>query len=339
MHLAGPVNVIKWFAEMAFYSRAGGVSNPFLKNATLIHVLILVEWYDWSRTILNVENSVAATKGSIMARGILDALTYGHVPYATEYSPACRSGNDRPTTATKVTLIVGHDSNMDAVATSLGLRWRLDRMYQEAPSSSPEHKVLDELTPTPPGGAMHFVVDDKDTVTMDFWYPVFLQNSHAPKVPTGMQLNTSGILERTPMILQARSDTIQQRIHSKLSADKTQMILLESGMEVLYAQLEATLNRFPDAMDCYNAFLSRHSSSTIQPQGSCLTKDPSVMGRPSDSLGATIVGMAGGSLVTLLIVMGWNVYGRRRQQQQGAVKVSTCEPVSHEAPPLEFVAA
>ena len=116
LRLEGPVNVLKLFAEMMFYSRASGIEPPFLPNASIDDVYQMLAWVHWSRSVLSIGNAKAATEGSLMARAILERLEH---PIEGSYDAT-------------VTIFMGHDGTIDNVGTALGVKWQLRLPYDQS---------------------------------------------------------------------------------------------------------------------------------------------------------------------------------------------------------------
>ena len=255
--LAGPVNLISWMAELAFYSRASGVRLPFLHNLTFSELYQLVEFNHWSRTILSVENSIAARRGVVLGQAILEALRHGHIsiPGRHESPTFCTDDEKSQEIHAKVTLIVGHDSDIDAVATAFGLRWILPPPFHTSPGNE-----MGEYVPTPPGSALQFETESEGQ-RVDLWYrfPISVErfdNTTTASMSKGMQMNDSGLLEATPMVIKPRpaSQLLYPRSVEKWG-DMTRMIMTEDGLNVLHAQLEDTVVAFPESKECYQQAL------------------------------------------------------------------------------------
>jgi hypothetical protein len=346
-YLAGPINLVKWFAEMLFFTRAGGVEVPFLWNATLPELYKFVEWIHWERTIVAMENSIAASQGSIMSRAILDALLHGHVnvanpptrtrttvdPSSTASTMPCsKNDDDEHVSSTKVTLIVGHDGDLDSVATALGLRWRLGPRYHTSPANQ-----QGEYVPTPPGSAMHFELDlQSKVVEQSFWYPVLVEhfepNSTYRRIPKGMRRNSTGILEQVPLVVKPRSTKIQEPslLSMQLSKDGKRMVLPHSGIDLLEAQLNATLALFPDAVDCYKTFISRThqelytgtNGKTACPMNGIHLSSNHVSAGDHWQARLALVGLALAAAGLWRLVVGWRLSTGRRKlvlQRHGLV--------------------
>jgi hypothetical protein len=168
--LEGPVNLVKLLAQMLLYGRASSID--FLPNATMSQISKLVPWIAWHRTIENAFQSDAARQGSIMAKFISKQLE--------QQQQQNQNQNEEHDNVTNIIFIFGHDTDLNALQTVLGVEWSL-----------PWYGLH---SPTPPSTAMHFHQHaDKDgTIALDLLYPTYYDGNE--KDPTGIT-NTSGILE------------------------------------------------------------------------------------------------------------------------------------------------
>jgi hypothetical protein len=220
----GAINFVKDAADVAFFTRAGGIDPPYLPGATVSQVYALQEWSNYQQSVLHVGNAHAARKGAVLMEKVIEALA---------------SKNDT------VTIIVGHDLDMDDVATALGVRWKLPPPYQCRDA---------EYSPTPPGSAMHFSLDrDTDVVGMSFLYPVYLPGE-------GLPVNSTGVLDSTPLLFPHAGD-------AKITSD-SEVTYLEGGPEALRQQMLTVLPNYPGAKKCYQAALAWQSGALTEPSSS-----------------------------------------------------------------------
>jgi hypothetical protein len=256
MKLAGAVNIVKIFAQMLFYSRAGDIDPPFLPKATLDDVYQALEWVHWSRSVLSIDNVEAATQGAVVADAILQSLQDGQ--YGGEY---CADDYD-----VCATLFVGHDSTIDAVATALGLRWKLRPPYRSGRDS------IGEYVPTPPGGAMYFMhKEQSDIVELAYLYPVY-----SSKKTSAWKLNKTGSLESVPMALKLPIDSSTSAGSSELSTIVTFLHSFPGGMR---ERMHAILTTFPGATGCYQDIIDRTKLSQNQNQVALQLWDKQFCGR------------------------------------------------------------
>ena len=238
----------------------GAGARPFLsENVTIEDIYHWLAWLDWTKSVVSQDNIKSSLRGTVFGYAILQALEYGYVPNAsifqkqanadkakTEKSSICLDDNNYRQGRqddeieyyhynAKVTMIVGHDSDIDDVESVFGLRHKLDEPYYQhksnnsgdnsgkttsSTSGNANNPLLPyEYKPSPPGSAMHFMYDSSNTnnVEMSYVYPVHLtkleekdrddvaNDPHRIIIPNNILLNTSGILEETPFIMFPRT--------------------------------------------------------------------------------------------------------------------------------------
>lgn len=154
-----PMELVKEMAEMAFYSRASGMDLPFLPSATDPEIYQLLEWADFIRSSERLNNIRYAKKGVVLVKSILEAISN-----RIENSPWTSSRLDELIT---LTVFAGHDSDIDAVATALGLTWTLPTPYRKGFLSSP------------PGSGILVSTYDDGTSSLAYVYPTFLTDGNA----------------------------------------------------------------------------------------------------------------------------------------------------------------
>jgi hypothetical protein len=272
--LEGSINVVKLFAQMAFYSRAGGIDPPFLPNATVKEVYQLLEWLVWERSVRDVDNVQAAVNGSVMAQAILQVLRTGHYNVQGSSDNGQVDGDQEKYDAS-VTIFVGHDGDIDSLATALGLRWKLQPPYRSGEDG------LGDYVDTPPGSTMHFEYDlETGEVGLSYLYPVYI--TEAVTSAAGMALNASGILERTPMVFVPRHDTTMDGdVTIRESDDGKATVISAAGLDILGQRLLSTIEKFPQASECYYAVVNRSqtlvlSTDTTQYSKLGLANNPSI---------------------------------------------------------------
>jgi hypothetical protein len=244
------VSVVKLFAQMMFYSRASGIQPPFLPNATRNEVYRLLDWVHWSRSVLYIDNVESVTEGAVLAQAVLEALETGKYNGGSSRSDHLDGAmqEDKDDYDIRITIIVGHDGNLNTLASALGVRWQLPAPYQSRRKDSP----------TPPGSALHFSHDmDSASLEMSFLYPVF-----------GIDWtlnNETGILGCVPLsLVDSTSDAFSNAV--KVDNDGATEIGASadgrSGVQLLREHLFSVLRVYPGAMECYDAAFSRTVSSS-----------------------------------------------------------------------------
>ena len=195
-------NLVKYVAQSIVYSRASGID--YWENVTPGDVYNLMAWEHWSRSVQNVGNNIAAASGGVLMARILRALNVNHQ-------------ND-------VTFIIGHDGDLDAVATALDMSWTLPSPYHSA------------YTPTPPGCGIHFSYDDSDEkIEISFLAPIFFSDR-------SLNLNTSGILVEVPV-----------KFGSFETNSRGGTATIVSSLDALRDRMLSTLRKYSGSMECFEA--------------------------------------------------------------------------------------
>jgi hypothetical protein len=245
----GYVSLVKMFAQMMFYSRVSGIVPPFLPNATSNEVYRLLDWVHWSRSVLNIDNVESVTEGAALAHAVLEALETGQYNNNGGKGSTPRSdhldggASPKDDYDIRITIIVGHDGNLNTLASALGVRWQLPAPYQS--------RLQDAATP--PGSALHFSHDiNAESLEMSFLYPVF---------NIDWTLNETGSV---PLVLEdSSSDTFSNAV--KVHETNTEIGASDDGrsvVQLLRERLFSVLRVHPGAMECYDAAVSRTVSSS-----------------------------------------------------------------------------
>jgi hypothetical protein len=270
--LSGMINVIKLAVQTLFYSRASGiVSLVFLHRITNAQIYQqLLPWVHYSRSILNVGTTEAASRGAVLLRTMVDALT-----------------NEEALSDT-VSLMVGHDTDLDAVATALNVVWAFD-----APYYTDESRI--DWYATPPGSAIYITHEEveKDgggVVTLSYLYPVF-----------NLDDGTIRSWELIPLQLRNASTGVRTN-------DNTTTLAWTQFQEQLYS----TLQRYKGAMECYNRAASGNMAFP-PPNDNILSNSASIVVTASwSSFGG---GFGTGVAVSIaLVFLSW-LYKYRRQRR------------------------
>lgn len=195
-------NLVKYVAQSIVYSRASGID--YWKNVTPGDMYNLMAWEHWSRNVQNVGNNVAAAGGGVLMARILQALNVDHQ-------------ND-------ATFIIGHDGDLDAVATALDMSWTLPSPYHPA------------YTPTPPGCGLHFSYDDSDEIEISFLAPIFFSDR-------SLNLNTSGFLVEVPV----EFGSFETNVRAGTAAT------IFSSLDALRDRTLSTLRKYSGSMECFES--------------------------------------------------------------------------------------
>jgi hypothetical protein len=242
--LRGMINVINLVAQILFYSRASGiVPRQFLSRISTQQLYSeLIPYIYYTRSILNVGTTVAATRGAVLTRTMIDALQFPKDPSNHTALKADTVDEEEET----VTILVGHDTDLDAVATAMNVAWQVDDPY-----SSGTTKNLSLLWyMTPPGSAIYLRHDDdkvvrsggvdngnshyNDTVvTMSYLYPIY-----------NVDTNDGSIQSWDVVPLQLLNTSL-----SFTTNDNSTLLRWTD----LQTHINVTLQQYSGATDCYNS--------------------------------------------------------------------------------------
>ena len=158
--ITGAANLLKHFGETLFYSKAGlHASDAFAPTAKVEQVYKLLQFHQWYRSVLNIDNNWAAMGGAAWAKVALTVLEKGYL--YNRKVPAYDASDS-------VTIFTGHDFDIDNFATALGVTWDM-----------PEYRTYPEFTPTPPGSGIHMLRDtETGAIQVSFVYAVYHREEH-----------------------------------------------------------------------------------------------------------------------------------------------------------------
>jgi hypothetical protein len=142
--LSGAINTVKLFAQQLFYARASGIAY---RTTNFTNPSIYTPWISYLRHLLDTDTVAAALRGSILIQYMLHAK--------------------------QSTIMVGHDTDINALATVLELNYTL-----------PEYG----LTAAPPGSGIMIGVTRGGAVEVKYLYPTFTYDpTNATNVSMTMQ--------------------------------------------------------------------------------------------------------------------------------------------------------
>jgi len=277
--LQGPINIVKLYAQIMFFSRAGGVTPPFLPHATPEQVYKSIAWIHWMKSILDVDNVDSATRGVVMAQGILEALVNGHYWNGMDSLVDTRSSTptikeeeeEEEYDITNIVFFVGHDSNLNQIATAFGLRWNLDVPYYNG--NKDDNIDYTEYIPTPPGSALHFEYDwNSEALEMSYLYPVFplgdddkevrfettAVNFNPPLDNMDGKIRISKLRQKSTLVIPTTTTTNKSN-----KGPMTETVVSSASLTVLQQRIDQTLERWPQAMDCYEKARNQSSHSSL----------------------------------------------------------------------------
>jgi len=297
----GATNIVKLFSQMVIYSRASEVDPPFLPDMSTSDLYRLFAWIHWSRSVLHVGNVRSAISGTVIAKAILEALEYGsyHVPGSV--AAPCNEDADAC-----VTILVGHDGDIDSFATAFDLHWLLRPPYRSGKAG--------EYYPSPPGSGIYIEYDLQSKVSkLSYLFPNFFPG----EVP---------LIDCVPLVF---NSPIRQELNSFFDLTKnnqtTSIIPLRQGissLEVLRDRLNILLRKYPEANDCYDKAVNRSHHS-----GQSILKSKSKL-KYNSTVGLNVSSLA---LVLLIVGILFSVFcylkrRRHRKRERGSVyKYSECQ--------------
>ena len=233
--LTGPVDLIKALAELVFYSRAGGEPFTFLPNLSVAEVYALVQYVHWSRSIRKVNNDEAASRGAIHAQSMLQALQ--------------EEG--------RVTIVTGHDTDLDAFATALGVHWNF-----------PEYGSPD-FYPTPPLTGIHVAYQaDGSLLKLSALYPVYNNGDI-------WGTDKSAVLREVPLEFNREMPYKSLVKDDTLHIDPPEGM---SGLQMLGEWLEQELQQYGGANTCFRSALGMFGTAA-----SSTSSSSSTVGEPNNS--------------------------------------------------------
>jgi hypothetical protein len=234
-NLEGGPALLKLIAQMAFYSRAGNLSDVFLPHLTNDQIYqLLLPWVYWTRDVGHVNNPREATTGAALARALTHVLAHGNLHGSSEI-------HDDDNDATFATIVVGHDNDLDALATALGVSWEAPPLYKSYP-----HKYL--VTPPVSGiHAKHTVAAGRNSrIDLSYLCPVFSSLTNNDQ----WILNDSGILEQSPL---QWSDSLVAAQWKTSSDSRSTYLDGRMALEQFPVQVRHSLDPYSGAGDCWEA--------------------------------------------------------------------------------------
>jgi hypothetical protein len=237
----GIASLVKLFAQMAFYSRAGNLSSPFLPTLSTNEVYDLLQWVHWSRTITQAYTPNQAASGSVMAQVMLRVLERGSL-YPTY-------DDEDGDYAAYVTIVVGHDGNIEDLVTALGASYVAPAPYRTSTTTTTSIPYV--VTPPVSGiYAYHDLMNRR--MDLGFVTPVY---SQLGRDDNDWLSNASGILEFVPLHQRGTNQPLLDRL-SQGNHHPT---------EALRQHITQVLEQYTGSMDCFMAtedFLHKLSMSS-----------------------------------------------------------------------------
>lgn len=298
----GAVVWIKALAQMVFYSRAGNISQPYLlPHLSSAEVYQLLSWVHWSRSVTEVGTPSAATYGAVLAQVMLKVLDQGRI-HALSQDYTKEDYDDT------LTIVVGHDGNLDDLATALGSTgWIAPAPYESHAS----------YYPTPPVSGLYIRRDaGRDAaVHLSFVTPVYSSATDPANTSESWVWNDTGILEQVPLLFSP--DTSRGVGDTTTSHDSVM-----ENLEQLKGQIHTALDGYMGALDCFVA--TETHLDYIAARETVRVKGPVVLGWRSHTVVAATAGVFG--FVVLMVIL-WRYCSctNRRHRIQKSIQYSGAE--------------
>ena len=226
--LTGPHDLLKTLGQLLFYSRAAGDSPIAPSIDQVSHIYQFIEYVYLVRSIMNVRNSKAATRGAIMTQFMLQTLNSTIQP-------------DESSIDTTINIVTGHDGDLDAVATALGASWSFPLPYLTGNRT--------DYLPTPPMTGLHITHNvDLNTIQLCVLYPIYSTIESTSEWVS----NITGILEETPLLLENTGDFMM--LLNKPGTTEISTVDGSPAISALRKHVEKILRQYDDA--AYNCFRS-----------------------------------------------------------------------------------
>jgi hypothetical protein len=274
--LTGMINLIKLVAQMIFYSRASGIGSNNNTNTSFLYRItneqlytILLPYIYYSRSVLNVGTTEAATRGALFVRTMIDSIHFSYNEKIGSENSNTVEDDDHDDT---VTIIVGHDTDIDAVATAMGISWQL-RILPQYKSNTPNTAETINTNynnsiswyMTPPGSAIYICheiemgsnnntedVDNDSVVTMSYFAPIY-----------DLESNDGSLLswQLFPLHLNEESNNDNEKTsissHCSATAGGGMISMNENSTSICWMYLQqhihSTLLLYNGATECYNS--------------------------------------------------------------------------------------
>jgi len=158
---SGAGDLLSHVGEVLFFSRASNI--PYAPQVTNDEVYELLQWNQYERSVLYVGNPRAAYHGAVVANAMIGVLRDGYFQKQEQHEETSYDS--------RVTILAGHDTDLDGIATALGARWQLKPPYVSDQNGSSGY------VQTPPMSALHARRNiDTGHVSLSFLYPVFSED-------------------------------------------------------------------------------------------------------------------------------------------------------------------
>jgi len=310
--LTGALNLLSHMGEMFFWSRASHI--PFAPLATSTDVYKFLQWENYKRSVLNVGSPRSAYHGALLGNAMINVLKDGYYAQHSQNITTGVADEEEEEYDDRVTVLVGHDTDLDAMATVLGIAWDLQAPYLPSPDGA-------SLLPTPPYSGIH-VKRNVQTghISLSYLYPVFSnaktgewwsqkRNLHMDSAP--LQFEEKPVVSN--LVLQ---DHPAMRSTSSRIDNTTTRLEFPDALDRLEERLQSMLGGYTGAQTCYQKAEDYRNVLLQNSRGYAGVRSQQVQQSQADVAGAMIVGFTMGvSLVAVLVcgIIGYRAYRLRGQ--------------------------
>lgn len=334
-------------------SNTSNISNAAANTVKDDELYALLQWHHWMRSVLKVQTVPAATTGAALARAFCAGLQNrpslpmsGTKPMIDDGSPTkpadCEpavnadpesntkkhtnnNGKNAPqnsNTTTIVTIWVGHDGDLNSLATALGVAWELDWPYE----------AHWDWYATPPGSALHVLrrpttaadeqpqqQQDEDTTSDDvaelsYLYPIYSldETASATVHKTSLGISSPNNLDSSGAPLIVPSSIV-------VTAQNSTLVPWEDWQR----HVDLMLQGYAGAKECYQA---AGLDPSLQWNSPALTWLPPLSSNFYDPRVIVLLTTAATTTVAasvFLCVFFWNRQSRRRSNNKRSSGSST----------------
>eukprot|EP00977_Amphora_coffeiformis_P003047 scaffold575_cov186-Amphora_coffeaeformis.AAC.14 len=269
--LGGQIRLVDYLAQTAFYAAASEIPFAMLSNMTQTELFDLVAWFHWERAVMSVGNNHAALLGGVLMDRILRTLNTSSSS-STSNSAAADSDPDQV-----AHFFIGHDGDLDHLATALGMTWVLPEPYRSGTNGM--------WTPTPPSAGLHFSYDDEqdneESLTISILTPMYFNQEDDDESKT-LIVNKTGILEERPVnFTQQLDDNNHNNVTIMTSVKHGRTVVKSSNphtshvLDSLRMRVEQILQTYEGAMECYQKTAAKAEAAATTPAPAPTTLSPS----------------------------------------------------------------
>ena len=300
-------------ADILLFSQLSDINPRFAPIATVEQVCQLVVFHSWYRSVEYVGSSDVAVDGGLKVEALLRVLRKGH------YLPSKSSfEEEQEDYDTRVTIILGHDDDLEPTATALGATWKLKEPFISDPNG--------DFLSVPPMSGIHAVRDvTTEQVDVALLYPNYFVSTSTKD----FNVDRGGSLLSVPLLFTRElpfsqvgetSTSIQPPPdHQWTGVD----ILEEHTLQVLAGYHERATECYRQAVDYWVSVdpevANESSTSSIHFQTTVESKHQSFQ-----SFLLFIMGVLAGWLVLTM----WNRRYNKRQQWRNREYVSVHKAVN-----------